>query len=211
MSGDIRVDARRPEPQAIEQAASIITRGGVVVFPTRGLYGLGADAKNEEALQRIFVIKRRPVNHPLLVIIDDPSAVFRLAREVSAGALRMMNRLWPGGVTLVFAAGENVSLRLTGGTGKIGIRQAGHPVARALVRAVNGPITATSANLSGAGGCCRISDLEASIAGEADLILDAGPLAGGPGSTVVDVTGKRPLILREGFVAAQAVIDAWQD
>lgn len=210
MSGDLRVDARWPEPETIAQAASIITRGGVIVFPTRGLYGLGADATNEAALQRVFAIKRRPAKNPLLVLIDDPSAIFHLARDVSAGARRIIADLWPGGVTLVFAAREQTHWLLTGGTGKIGIRQPGHPVARALVTAVGGPITATSANVSGAPGCFRIADLDPSIAEQVDGILDAGPLAGGAGSTVVDVTGNRPVILREGCVATQAIFDAWQ-
>jgi L-threonylcarbamoyladenylate synthase len=212
MSGKIRcVDARFPAPETIREAASVIAGGGVILFPTHGLYGLGADAKNLVAVQRVFAIKHRPVNHPLLVIVDDPSAVFPLAREVSAGARRLMNRLWPGGLTLVFAARQDVSVLLTGATGKIGVRQAGHPVARALVKAVGGPITATSANLSGTPACFRISDLDMTLIEEVDRVLDAGALAGGPGSTVVDVTASRPEILREGFVTAQAVFDAWQE
>jgi L-threonylcarbamoyladenylate synthase len=115
---------------------------------------------------------------------------------------------WPGQITIVFEAKNTISRNLTGGTGKIGIRMPEHPVSLSLVKEVNSPITGTSANISGKAGCSVISDLDVQIADKIDMILDAGPLKGGTGSTVVDVTTPFPTILREGYVSAKNIIAA---
>ena len=117
-----------------------------------------------------------------------------------------MDHFWPGRITLVFKAAADVPSYLTAGTGKIGIRLPGHPAAAALLRVLPTPLTGTSANLSGKPGCRRIEDLENQIAGSLDLILDAGTLNGGIGSTVVDVTIEPPKILREGEVSGAEIM-----
>ena len=126
--------------------------------------------------------------------------------HISAAAKIIADRFWPGKVTLVFEASARVPDYLTAGTGKIGIRLAGHPVAAALTGAIQGPVTGTSANISGCSGCHQIGDLMPEVAQQLDLILDAGPLEGGRGSTVVDVTGEVPRVLREGNVSRQDII-----
>jgi L-threonylcarbamoyladenylate synthase len=132
-----------------------------------------------------------------------------LVTHVPEIATNIMRQYWPGNVTLIFKVGDGIPPGLTAGSGKIGIRLPGHPVASALVKAVAGPITGTSANLSGQAGCYQISDLAPEVARRLDLILDAGRLEGGRGSTVVDVTGgDRPIILREGVIAARAIMRA---
>lgn len=171
-------------------------------IPTRCLYGLAVDAFNISAVDRIFKIKRRPVQKPLLVLIDKADQLNRLAGHVPATAFAIMGKFWPGNVTLVFEARKNLPSGLTAGSGKIGVRQPGQPVAMALAAAVQGPITGTSANLSGKAGCYHMADLDREISEQIDLALDAGPLKGGAGSTVVDVTGEHPRILREGGVSA---------
>ncbi len=196
----LTVDPRRPGPEAVGQAAGKITAGGVVVFPTRGLYGLGADAFNLSALERVYRIKQRPENKPILVLVRFVDDVLRLAAEVPETARRIMDRCWPGRVTLVFAARPEVPGLLTAGSGKLGIRLPGHPVAAALVAAAGGPITGTSANIAGEPGVSQVEDLSKEVADRVDLILDAGPLEGGAGSTVVDVTVDPPRVLREGAV-----------
>ena len=118
-----------------------------------------------------------------------------------------MNRFWPGDITLIFEAQESLPQNLTAGTGKIGIRLPQHPIAIALTKAVQNPITATSANLAGLDGCSRTADLDRLLTDNVDLILDAGTLQGGSGSTVVDVTLTPPVILREGAVPAS---DIWE-
>lgn len=204
----IRVNPLKPEPKAIGQAAAVIRSGGVVCFPTRCLYGLGADAFQPEAVERVFEIKERPPGLPLLVLISHAEQMRELTESIPPAAQRLMERFWPGRLTLVLPASPKLPPRLTAGTGKIGIRLAAHPVARALTEALDQPITGTSANLSGAGGCRDIAELDPRIAGRVDLVLDAGLLKGGVGSTVVDVSGESPIVIREGEVPRFEILAA---
>jgi L-threonylcarbamoyladenylate synthase len=201
-----RINPEIADTDIIQEAAGIIRKGGVIAFPTRCLYGLGADAFNPYAVSRIFKIKQRPTEKPILILIDDPSRLKSLVTHISEAAKAISERFWPGRVTLVFDASAKVPGTLTAGTGKIGIRLAGHPVAAALARAIQGPITGTSANVSGNPGCHQIGDLQPAVTEQLDLILDAGPLNGGKGSTVVDVTGEIPLVLREGVVSKREIM-----
>ena len=201
-----KINPTNPDPDIIQEAAGVIRNGGVIAFPTRSLYGLGADAFNSAAVERIFKIKQRPAENPILILIDDRKRLKRLVPHISDAARDISERFWPGRVTLVFDAGGEVPDTLTAGTGKIGIRLAGHPVAAALARAIQGPITGTSANLSGRPGCYQIEDLHPEITEQLDLILDAGSLKGGRGSTVVDVTGEIPRVLREGVVSEKDIL-----
>lgn len=205
-----KINPLKPQPDLIMEAARVIKRGGIVSFPTRCLYGLGADAFNVDAVDRVFEIKQRPYKKALLVLINNQKVLDKLVRYVPPAASCIMENFWPGKVTIVFEAKDTLPANLTAGTGKIGVRLPGHPVAFALVNAVQGPITGTSANLSGHAGCSSIPDLDSLIADKLDLILDAGSLKGGVGSTVVDVTYDFPRILREGEVPAKdifAVLD----
>ena len=202
----IEVCPEHPASDSMAKAAATIKSGGVIAFSTRCLYGLGADAFNAEAVDRIYEIKQRPAHKPLLLLIDHRMQLKRLVRNVSLSASCIMDHFWPGRVTLVFEAGDAVPETLTAGTGKIGIRQPAHPVAASLVKALKEPITGTSANISGSPGCHRIENLEPQIAQKLDLILDAGPLKGGNGSTVVDVTEDVPRILREGEVKEREIL-----
>ena len=204
----IRIDHTNPRPDLISDAALTIKKGGVISFPTRYLYGLGADAFNADAVDKVFRIKQRPYNKPLLVLVDKIENLTRLVRNVPSAAIHIMERFWPGEVTIVFEAKESLPENLTAGTDKIGVRMPEHPVALALTNSVNGPITATSANITGHGGCSRVQDLDPFIAEKIDLILDAGPLKGGIGSTVIDVTVDPPKILREGAVSAKVILAA---
>ena len=201
-----KINPHNPDPSVIQDAAALIRKGGVMAFPTRCLYGLGADAFNPDAVNRIFEIKQRPAKNPILILIDDPNRLKSLVTHISEAAKAISKRFWPGRVTLVFNASAKVPDTLTAGTGKIGIRLAGHPVAAALARAIQGPITGTSANVSGFPGCHQIEDLQPTVTKQLDLILDAGPLHGGRGSTVVDVTGNIPRVLREGVVSKKDIL-----
>ncbi len=182
------------------QAARAISSGGLVVFPTRCLYGLAVDAFNVDAVQEVFRAKGRSPDNPVLILIRHPDDLGELVTAVPDTAVRLMKKIWPGGLTLVLPASRAVPTALTADSGKIGIRLPVHPVARALVAAVGRPITGTSANVSGQPGCSRIDSLAGEIYDAADLIIDAGRLAGGVGSTVVDVTREEPVILRRGAI-----------
>mgnify|MGYP002064185422 FL=1 len=201
-----KINHEKPEPEFIQSAGTVIKEGGIVAFPTRCLYGLGADAFNAEAVDRVFKIKQRPVQKPILILIEQRIQLERLVSHASSAAFSIMDQFWPGGVTLVFKASDAVPRHLTAGTGKIGIRLPGHPVAAALTRCLGSPITGTSANLSGESGCRRLGDLKPQLTRQLDAALDAGPLKGGTGSTVVDVSGNIPRILREGEISATELL-----
>lgn len=195
----------------IQAAADIISMGGVVAFPTRCLYGLGADACNVQAVNRIFQIKKRPAGKPILVLVKNHMQMEKLTSYIPVSAERIMKNFWPGDVTLIFNARPDVPDILTAGTGKIGIRMPSHKVALALCNALDTPITGTSANLSGEAGYSSLSDFHPEIVRPLDLILDAGTLAGGVGSTVIDVTMDPPVILREGSVSSKKIIEIFND
>jgi L-threonylcarbamoyladenylate synthase len=197
-----KINSQKPEVAIIKEAAGVIKQGGVIVFPTRCLYGLGADAMNPIAVERIIEIKQRPAENPILVLIHSKKQLEMLVEKIPPVADAIMEAFWPGRVTLVFDARGTLPGLLTAQTGKIGVRLPGHPVAAAMLGQVKGPLTGTSANLSGRPGCNRLSDIDPQITGQADLVLDAGTLQGGVGSTVVDVTAEPPRILREGQVTA---------
>jgi len=202
------IDPQHPHADLIDAAVRLLENGGVIAFPTGSLYGLGADALNIDAVERVFTIKRRPLHKPLLILVPDRAVVFDLAAEVTPAAKRLMDRFWPGRVTIVFKALSVLPANLTAGSGKIGIRLPGHPVAKALVAAFGRPITGTSANPSGHKGCHQIAELDPKLIEQLALVLDAGSLKEGIGSTVVDITGAEPIVIREGVVSKQAILAA---
>lgn len=202
------VDPGCVAPDIIREAADIIKNGGIVAFPTTCLYGLGADIHNPDVLDRIFQIKQRPIDNPLSVLIGEGEDLKELVGHIPSQAVSIVQRFWPGKVTIVYEAKTSLPERLTAGTGKIGVRLPAHPVAAALLNSLSFPITATSANISGQPGCSRIADLPPRVMGGVDLVLDAGTLMGGMGSTVVDVTVDPPSILREGAVSAADILAA---
>ncbi len=189
-------------------AAEMIMEGGMVVIPTRHLYGLAVDALNAKAVQNVFAVKGRPADKPLLILVKSQAAVARHVTSIPEAARRLMAQFWPGRLTLVLEAADVLPPLLTGGSGKIGIRRPAHQVCRLLLERLPHPVTATSANLSGRAGCHRIADLPEELLSAVDLVLDAGPLPPGPGSTVVDVTAAPPLILRPGALDEACIAKA---
>ena len=200
------ISSVKPDPDTIHAVAEVIRNGGVVAFPTSTLYGLGADANDSRAVESIFDIKGRQSHHPLLVLIKDKKMLPEFVREIPPKAVLLMEAFWPGGITMVLHAGKQVSNRLTGNTGKIGVRVPKHPVAAAIMAQLEGPMTGTSANLSGRGGCSDISCLEEQVSARLDGVVDAGPLKGGRGSTVIDLTIDPPQILREGTISEHQIL-----
>lgn len=201
----LSVDPKSPDPEVIGTAAATIKGGGLVVFPTSTFYGIGVQAFDALAVDRVFHVKRRDVHKPILVLIASPNDLLSLVQSIPEGATYLMEAFWPGGITLVFDAVDSLPENLTGYTGKIGIRLVSHPVASALVKAVGKPITGTSANPSGKAGCTAVADLATELKAEVDLVLDGGRLMGRKGSTVVDVTADPPRILREGVVSSERI------
>ncbi len=184
----------------IEKSARIILQGGVVSFPTETFYGLAADPLNERALQKIFLIKGREENKPLLLLIGDRTWVPGITRRTSPLAEGLMERFWPGPLTLVLEALPHLPVLITANTGKVGLRVSGHPTALALVLAAGRAITGTSANLSGQPDISTAQGVFRALGGKLDAILDGGRTAGGLGSTVLDVSGVSPRVIREGVI-----------
>ena len=189
---------------SIRRAAALLRAGELVAFPTETVYGLGADALNGEAAARIFAAKGRPADNPLIAHIAGESGLAGLiAGEPCTCARKLMRAFWPGPMTLIFPKSPRVPREVTAGLDTVAVRMPSHPVARALIRAAQTPIAAPSANRSGRPSPTTAAHVLEDMEGRIPLILDGGPCEVGLESTVVDVTGARPRILRPGGVTLE--------
>jgi L-threonylcarbamoyladenylate synthase len=200
-SKSIEVDANQIEIDLIAEVAHELAKGKVCIFPTRCLYGLGTNAFNDSALERIFAIKRRTPNKPLLVLISHMDQLDDLATGISPTIRELMRRFWPGKVTFLLKARSGLPPGIVGPDNKIGVRLAGNPVAAALATLTKVPITGTSANFSGHLGYDRIDQMDQAILSAVDIVIDAGVLKGGIGSSIVDATLPIPKMLRHGTLS----------
>jgi len=196
----IHPDSFEKQEQALKKAKEILLQGGVVACPTESFYGLAVDASNEEAIRRLFALKRRAAGHPILLLIPSVELLPEYVIRIPPVAQQLINKFWPGGLTLVFEASKRISPLLTAGSDKIGRRLSNHLLATALAQAVGAPVTGTSANISGSPPCCSAKEVFVSFREGIDLIIDGGETAGGIGSTILDVTVDPPQILRSGMV-----------
>ena len=201
----LKVNADHSEEDVIANAAAIVSRGGVIAYPTETIYGLGVDATNEQAIRRIFEIKGRNFNNPVSVIIGDIQGVFPLVRNVTDAARKLMDAFWPGPLTIVFDAADWVSPLLTANTGKIGIRLSSHEAARKIALKTGRPLTATSANLSGKPECADAGTVVDQIGDRIDAVIDLGKKGATLGSTIIDATAEKLIILRAGVITREAV------
>ncbi len=200
----IKIDPLNPAKEAIDTAAEVIGRGGLVAFPTETVYGLGADALNPEAVERIFQAKGRPSDNPIIVHVAELEHLAVLTDDVSSPAKALIKRFWPGPLTLIFKKSARVPDIVTGGQATVAIRMPDNKVALALLRAFGGPIAAPSANLSGSPSGTTGMHVFKDFQGRIDLILDAGPVEVGVESTVIDLsTTHPPTILRPGAVTIE--------
>ena len=186
----------------VAEASDIILQGGAIAYPTETFYGLGVDAASERAVRKIFDIKGRDFKNPVSVIIGTPEQLTPLVRNVSGAAQKLIDAFWPGPLTIVFNASEQVSPLLTAGTGKIGVRLSSHAFARGLALHTRRPITATSANLSGAPECAEADAVIRQIGDKIDAVIDLGEKGGTVGSTIVDASSESLVILRPGLIKA---------
>jgi L-threonylcarbamoyladenylate synthase len=201
----IKIDPLYPEPSLIEKATGILKRGGVIAYPTETFYGLGVDATNERAIEKIYTIKRRDDRKPISIIIASAQDVDTFAINISEGSRKLMERLWPGGLTLVFKASPTIPEILTAEAGTIGIRYSSHAIAADLARNLPGALSATSANISGEKECTSAGEVIDALGDRIDAIIDGGITPGGLGSTIVDVSMEPPVILREGIIPSSLI------
>ncbi len=185
----------RFSPEAVSEAAGVLKRGGVVIFPTDTVYGIGALPDNEKAIKRLFEIKKRPIDKPLQILISDLKQVDDLAVEVSGTAREMMEKYWPGPLTLIFKKKPNIPDVVTAYGPTVGLRMPDNEAVLTLIRKT-GPLAATSANLSGQPDPGSAEE----VLIDADLLLDNGACRFGEPSTVVDTTTDPPKILRKGHI-----------
>ncbi|TMG77293.1 MAG: threonylcarbamoyl-AMP synthase [Betaproteobacteria bacterium] len=189
----------------IREAVAVLKRGGLVAFPTETVYGLGADASNPAAVARIYRVKGRPANHPVIVHIGDAGQLERWAREVPEHARKLAARLWPGPLTLVLKRALGVGDYLTGGEDTIGLRVPGHPVALEVLGQFGGGIAAPSANKFGCISPTTAAHVRSDLGKEIDLILDGGPCEIGIESTIIDLSRDRPVLLRPGRIGTEEI------
>jgi L-threonylcarbamoyladenylate synthase len=192
-------------PLVVRKAARVIRKGGVLLYPTDTVYGLGCDALNPTSIQRVFDIKLRPETRPALVLVRDRAMLGTLVSDLPPLALKLMERFWPGPLTMVFNAREGLHPLLTGNAGKVGARLPDHEFCRRLLGLAGVPIVSTSANISDEEGVQEIDTLRLRFGGIVDLFIDAGPPASTVPSTVVDVTGGSLKVIREGVIPASAL------
>ena len=194
------IDPAAPE-KAFALCGETIRKGGVIAYPTDTVYGLGADPRNSEAIRRIFAIKGRESDQPILLLLSDARQVADWAESVSPAAERLMARFWPGPLTLVFPARPNVLPQLTAGTGTIGLRVPCSVITQGLLNAVGGALTGTSANRSGGPDPKNTAEVLRELGDRVDLILNGGASIGTVPSTVVDVAAGPPRIIRRGAIS----------
>lgn len=185
----------------VRRAAAVLRRGGLVGFPTETVYGLGADASSRKAVARLYAAKRRPADHPVIVHFADAQAAFEWAREVPEGARKLARKFWPGPMTLVLKRSKKAGDFVTGGQDTIGLRVPAHPVAQELLKAFGGGIAAPSANRFGAISATTTAHVRADLGADAEVVLDGGPSEVGIESTIVDLSGAEPVLLRPGRIS----------
>jgi L-threonylcarbamoyladenylate synthase len=200
-----RVDAARPESEAIQQAARTLLNGGLVAFPTETVYGLGANALEAAAIDRIYAAKQRPAGDPIIAHIYDTTQLATLARDVPDIAWRLAATFWPGPLTLVLKRAPQVPANIAAGLDTVAVRMPSHPVARALLLACDVPIAAPSANTFTRPSATTADHVLEDLDGRVDVVLDAGPTTIGLESTVVDLTGSAPAVLRPGGVTVESL------
>lgn len=192
------------DERKIKVAARLILEGKLVAFPTETVYGLGADALNEEAVKRIFEAKGRPADNPLIVHIADFNDLKKLARDIPKEAKLLAERFWPGPLTLVLPKKDEVPLVTTGGLDTVAVRMPAHEIALALIRAST-PVAAPSANISGKPSPTLAEHVVDDFYGRIEAIIDGGPTKVGVESTVIDLSSERPTLLRPGGLPLEEI------
>ena len=194
----------------IEEAVKILREGGVVAFPTDTVYGLGADAFNSAAVERIYEIKNRPKHQQFPLLVTDIEQLTGLAEPIPEIARFLARWFWPGGLTLVLAKTNSVPAYLASGP-TIAVRIPNHPVCLALIQQLGNPIVGTSANISGQSAALTAEEVGQQLGGRIDLIINGGQCPGGKESTVVDVTHESPIVLRQGIIPSHEIDKAYKE
>ena len=185
----------------VRRAAQILRAGGLVAFPTETVYGLGADAASAQAVQKLYAVKRRPADHPVIVHFDNSRAAFAWSREVPASAQKLAARYWPGPLTLILKRSAMAKDFVTGGQDTVGLRVPSHPIARELLKEFGGAIAAPSANRFGLVSPTTAAHVREDLDRDVELVLEGGASEVGIESTILDLSGAAPVLLRPGHIS----------
>lgn len=197
-------------PGAISRIAQVLKEGHLAAFPTDTVYGAGAMVYNAEAIARLYQVKRRKLNKPIPILVTGPEQLPLVTREVNQLAQRLIDKFWPGALTLILPRHPNLPDNICAGGDTVAVRMPGHVLTLALIQEVGTPLATTSANLSGRPSPLDAQEVLLNLNGRIDIVLDAGPCPGGVDSTVVDTTGGVLRILRETAITARAIHEALQ-
>ena len=196
----LKISAEAPESTVVSLAASLIQRGRVVAVPTDTFYALSADPFNLSAIEEVFRVKGRAETKALPILVSSIEQSVTLAREVPDAFLTLANKFWPGALTLVVSATHRMPLKVTGNSGRVALRWPDSRIVTSLIEAVGGPITGTSANLSGFPSCTNGSQIVKQLGDRLPLILDSGDTGATLASTIVRIDGSEWRIVREGAI-----------
>lgn len=208
MKTEVRVvDEANIDREIIERAGSILKAGGLVAFPTETVYGLGGDALNRESSKKIYAAKGRPSDNPLIVHIADMESLAPIVESIPETAEKLAEKYWPGPLTIILKKSERVPAETTGGLDTVAVRMPKHQTALALIRAAGGYVAAPSANTSGKPSPTLAQFVKEDMEGRIDMIIDGGQACIGVESTIVDLTGETPMILRPGYITKEMLQD----
>jgi len=199
----LKVDPINPGKEVIDEAVEVLKEGGLVAFPTETVYGLGADSLNKDAVKRIYDVKGRPPDNPLILHISDISELEVVARDVPSSIYELASKVWPGPVTFVLRKSDLVLPEVTAGLPTVAVRCPAHPVALTLIKGLEKPIAAPSANLSGRPSPTTADHVIKDLAGRIEMILDGGDTFFGVESTIINLTTDPPVLLRPGPVGVE--------
>ncbi len=205
----IKIDSIQPEDEKIEEAITLLKNGKIVAFPTDTVYGLGVNAEDKEATDRLYEVKKRPRDKPFVLFLEKKEDFIRFAEVIPLFAQKLVNKFWPGPLTLLFKASKTSPSSLVSKQGKIGMRFPSHPVPQNIMKRGRLLLAATSANLSGKANPLTPEEIEKTFDKEIDLLLDGGETLFGEESSIVDVTSSPPCLVREGWLSKKQIEETW--
>jgi L-threonylcarbamoyladenylate synthase len=200
-----KVDPLNPDQDVIRQVASILRSGGLVAFPTETVYGLGAAVFNEQAVRRVYIVKQRPFDNPLIIHISSLEMLYLVAEDISEREVKLIEKFWPGPLTLILPRNPRVPRVVSGGLDTVAVRMPAHPVALALIRELGEPIAAPSANLAGRPSPTSAEHVIQDLYGKIDAIVDGGVTLYGIESTIINARTNPPILLRPGAYPVEEI------